>query len=75
MKHLCFIHADNAQDCCVTLGFSYRALSSVPLFSTQILAKQVPAVFILVAVHAEVFPVRAVRGIVPVVPVFVVYSQ
>jgi hypothetical protein len=50
-------------------------LSSVPLFTTQILAKQVPAVFILVAVHAEVFPVRAVRGIVPVVPVFMVHSQ
>ena len=50
-------------------------LSSVPLFTTQILAKQVPAVFILVAVHAQVFPVRAVRGIVPVVPVFMVHSQ
>jgi hypothetical protein len=50
-------------------------LCSVPLFTTQILAKQVPAVFILVAVYAEVFPVRAVRGIVPVVPVFMVHSK
>ncbi len=53
----------------------YPGLGSVPLFSTQIVAKQVPAVFILVAVHAQVFPVRAVRGIVPVVPVFMMHSQ
>jgi hypothetical protein len=32
-------------------------------------------VFILVAVDAQVFPVRAVRGIVPAVPVFMVHSQ
>jgi hypothetical protein len=50
-------------------------LSSVPLLTTQILAKQVPAVFILVAVHAQIFPVGAVRGIVPVVSVFMVYSK
>ena len=31
--------------------------------------------FILVAVDAEVFPVRAVSGIVPAVPVFVVHSE
>ena len=54
---------------------SGQGLGSVPLFSTQIVAKQLPAVFVLVAVHAQVFPVRAVRGIVPVVPVFMVHSQ
>jgi hypothetical protein len=32
-------------------------------------------VFIIVTVHAQVFPVRAVRGIVPVITVFMVYSQ
>jgi hypothetical protein len=32
-------------------------------------------VFILMAVHAEVFPVRAVRGIVTVVSVFMMHSQ
>ena len=31
--------------------------------------------FIFVAVHAEVFPVRAVRGIVTVVSVFMMHSQ
>ena len=54
---------------------SGQGLGSVPLFSTQIVAKQLPAVFVLMAVHAQVFPVRAVRGIVPVVPVFMVHSQ
>jgi len=32
-------------------------------------------VFIIVAVHAQIFPVRPVRGIVVVVPVFVVYRE
>ncbi len=41
----------------------------------QILAKQPPAVFILVTVHAQVFPVRAVGRIVPIVPVFMVNGQ
>jgi hypothetical protein len=74
IKHLYLIHADTAQNCSITLSFYFSALGSVPLFSTQIVAKQLPAVFILVAVHAQVFPVRAVGGIVPVVPVFVVHS-
>ena len=41
----------------------------------QIVAKQPPAVFILVTVDTQVFPVRAVSGIVPAVPVFMVYGQ
>lgn len=41
----------------------------------QIVTKQLPAVFILVTIYAQVFPVRAVRGIVPAVPVFMVYGQ
>ena len=41
----------------------------------QIVTKQPPAVFILVTVDTQVFPVRTVSGIVPAVPVFMVYSQ
>ncbi len=62
-------------DSSITVSLFPTNLSSVPLFSTQIVAKQLPAVFVLMAVHAQVFPVRAVRGIVPVVPVFMVHSQ
>jgi hypothetical protein len=32
-------------------------------------------VFIIVAVHAQIFPVRPVRGIVVVIPVFVVHRE
>ena len=31
--------------------------------------------FIIVAVHPEVFPIRPVRGIVVVIPVFVVHRE
>ena len=45
------------------------------LFSTQIVSKEPAAVLILMAIYAQVFPVRAVRGIIKVVTVFMVHCQ
>ena len=45
------------------------------LFPTQIVSKEPPAVLIIMAIHAQVFPVRAVRGIIKVVTVFMVHGQ
>lgn len=45
------------------------------LFPTQIVSKEPAAVLILMAIHAQVFPVRAVRGIIKVVTVFMVHGQ
>ena len=39
------------------------------------IAEKTPAVLIVVAIDAEVFPVRAVRGIISGVPVFMMDSQ
>jgi hypothetical protein len=40
-----------------------------------ITGKQFSAMFILVAVNTKVFPVGSIRGIVPVISIFVVYGQ
>ena len=45
------------------------------LFPTQIVSKEPAAVLILMAIHAQVFPVRAVRGIIKVVTVFMAHGQ
>ena len=45
------------------------------LFPTQIVSKEPAAVLILMAIHAQVFPVGAVRGIIKVVTVFMVHGQ
>lgn len=45
------------------------------LRASQIVAEHAPAVFIIMAIYAKVFPVRAVRGIVSAVAVFVVHGQ
>lgn len=45
------------------------------IFTAQIVAEQPPAVLILVAIDTEVFPIGAVRGIISVVPVFMVDGQ
>jgi len=45
------------------------------LFPTQIVSKEPSAVLILMAIHAQVFPVGAVRGIIKVVTVFMVHGQ
>mgnify|MGYP001607665080 FL=1 len=45
------------------------------LFSTQIVSKEPAAVLILMAIYAQVFPVRAVRGVIKVVTVFMVHCQ
>ena len=47
----------------------------ITLFSTQIVSKEPAAVLILMAIYAQVFPVRAVRGIIKVVAVFMVHCQ
>jgi hypothetical protein len=47
-----------------------------PLFIIfMIICKQFSAVFILVAVNTQVFPVGSVGRIVPVISIFVVYGQ
>jgi len=43
------------------------------LLLAEIVAETLPVVLVLVAVNAEVFPVGAVRGIIPGIAVFVVH--
>jgi hypothetical protein len=45
------------------------------LFITEIITKQSPAVFIVMAVSTQIFPVRTIRGIIPVIAIFMVYGQ
>jgi hypothetical protein len=47
----------------------------VPDFSLKIISKQPPAVLVVMTINAEVFPVRAIRGIVLVIPVFMMYCK
>ena len=44
-----------------------------PSFLVEIVAETFPAVLVIMAVDAEILPVRAVRGVIPGIPVFVVY--
>ena len=44
-------------------------------FFTQVVTKQFPAVLIIVAVNTEIFPVRAIRGIVTGISVFMMYCH
>jgi hypothetical protein len=56
-------------------SFSNSLLAIVFLFPLQIVRKNGPAVLIVVAVHAQVFPVGTVLGIIPVVSIFMVHRQ
>jgi hypothetical protein len=47
----------------------------VPLFLAEIIPQKLPAVLIFVAVDAEVFPVGAVRRIIPGIAVLVMHRQ
>ena len=40
----------------------------------EIISKQFSAMFVLVAVNAKIFPVRAIRGVVPVISIFMVHG-
>ena len=40
---------------------------------TEVFTEQPSAVFVFMAVNAEVFPIRAIRGIIPVISIFMVY--
>jgi hypothetical protein len=44
-------------------------------FFAQIIAEQPPAMLVIVAVNTQVFPVRAIRGVIPGIPVLVVHGQ
>jgi hypothetical protein len=43
------------------------------LFAAEIVAEELPAVFVLVTIKAEIFPVGAVRGIIPGIAIFVMH--
>lgn len=51
------------------------ALDLSLLFFGQILSEELAAVFVIVAVNAEIFPVGSIRGIIQVISVFVVDGQ
>ena len=52
------------------------SVKKAPLFIILIvIGKQFSAVFILVAVNTQIFPVGSIRRIVPVIAIFVVYGQ
>lgn len=42
---------------------------------TEIITKQAPAVFIVMAVGTQVLPIGTIRGIIPVIAIFMVYGQ
>jgi hypothetical protein len=46
-----------------------------PSFLAEIIPQELAAVFVLVAVKAEILPVGAVRGVVPGIAVLVVHGQ
>jgi len=48
---------------------------SVPAFPLKIISKKPPAVFVVMTINAEVFPVRAIRGIVHAIPVLMMYCK
>jgi hypothetical protein len=50
------------------------ALLLLFLFAAQIFSQEFPAMFVLVAIDAEVLPVGAVRRIIPGIAVLVVHS-
>ena len=45
------------------------------VLTTQIISKHTSAVFVLMTVNAEIFPVGAIRRIIPVVAVLMVHCQ
>jgi hypothetical protein len=42
------------------------------IFARQILAEEFPAVFVVMTINAEVFPIGSIRGVIEVVPIFMV---
>lgn len=58
----------------VLQGSASTASTPVP-FIAEIITKQSPAVFILMTVNTQVFPVGTIRRIIPRISIFMVYSQ
>ena len=46
-----------------------------PVFPLEVISEKTPAVFIVMTVNAEIFPVRAIGWVVAAVPVFMVHSE
>ena len=46
-----------------------------PTFPLEIVSEKPPAVFIVMTVNAEIFPVRAIGWVVPAISVFMVHSE
>ena len=57
-----------------THTFSEKKTASL-IIILMIICKESSAVFILVAVNTQIFPVGSIRGIVPVISVFMVYGK
>ena len=55
-------------------GTYWRGSGSL-FFSAQIVTEHSPAVFVVVAVNAQIFPIRTVGGIIPGISILVVYRQ
>ena len=65
-QHLC----SNGQSLCALFLFDRKLLSI-----TEVIPEQPSAVFILMAIHAQIFPVRTVRGVIQWISVFMVNGQ
>ena len=47
--------------------------NKIPLFPAEVVTQELAAVFVIVAVDAEVFPIGAILGIIPGIPILVVH--
>ena len=56
------------------MSFLFLLITSF-IFSSQIIPKQTSAMFILVTINTEIFPVGTINGIISGVPVFMMDSQ
>ena len=54
---------------------SYKLSHISAAFPFQIISQKAPAVFVFMAIHTEILPVRAIRGVIEAIPVFMMYSE
>lgn len=57
------------------IAFINRRVNCVFLPPLQIIAEKPPAVFVVMTINTEIFPVRAISRVVQAIPVFMVYSK
>jgi len=54
--------------------WEWKSIRALPSFSAEIITEEFTAVFVLVAIKAEIFPVGAIRRIIPGIAILVMYG-